>query len=152
MWHLFISWIILDLYVVARKKFRKGWFKMYQASSEFFIHSSKFQSTNNKTLVYKEVSTAMLKVGWCYFFWPYLLLLDLACLVIWQTRLEMSPSQKYLAQMKVSFEDLLKQLSVALRRLKDAKLRVKAPKSTFTATKIEYLRHILTSGGLKPAA
>ena len=109
MWHLFISWIILDLYVVARKKFRKGWFKMYQASSEFFILSSKFQSTNNKTLVYRSIYCHV--EGWCYIFWPYLLLLGLACLVIWQTRLEMSPSQKYLDHMKVSFEKLEQQVT-----------------------------------------
>ena len=74
MWHLFISWIILDLYVVARKKFRKGWFKMYQASFEFFIRSSKFQSTNNKTLVYRGI--------YCYVEgWLMLLLFALSIIV-----------------------------------------------------------------------
>ena len=51
---------------------------------------------------------------------------------------------------KGSFEDHLKKLSVVLRRLKDAKLRVKAPKLTFAATEIEYLGYVLTRNGIKP--
>ena len=51
---------------------------------------------------------------------------------------------------KGSFKEYLKNLRAALKQIRDAGLRVKAPKSTFAAMEIEYLGCILTTNGVKP--
>jgi hypothetical protein len=49
-----------------------------------------------------------------------------------------------------SFVDHLNKLKTMLTRLRDAGLKVNAPKCTFCAKEIEYLGYILTSDGIKP--
>ena len=49
-----------------------------------------------------------------------------------------------------SFVDHLDKLRTVLTRLRDAGLKVNAPKCTFCAKEIEYLGYILTSDGIKP--
>ena len=49
-----------------------------------------------------------------------------------------------------SFVDHLDKLRSVLTRLRDAGLKVNAPKCTFCAKEIEYLGYILTTEGIKP--
>ena len=49
-----------------------------------------------------------------------------------------------------SFVDHLNKLKTVLTRLRDAGLKVNAPKCTFCAKEIEYLGYILTTEGIKP--
>ncbi len=49
-----------------------------------------------------------------------------------------------------TLKDHLEKLNEALRRLRDAELKVKAAKSSFCTHKIEYLGYILAKGGIKP--
>ena len=49
-----------------------------------------------------------------------------------------------------SFVDHLNKLRTVLTRLRDAGLKVNAPKCTFCAKEIEYLGYILTTDGIKP--
>ena len=51
---------------------------------------------------------------------------------------------------KGSFQDHLEKLEVVFERLKDAKLRINANKSTFSTEEIEYLGYMLTRSGIKP--
>ena len=51
---------------------------------------------------------------------------------------------------KGAYKEHLEKLRSVLSRLRDANLRVKAPKSTFAASEIEYLGYILTRDGIKP--
>jgi hypothetical protein len=51
---------------------------------------------------------------------------------------------------KLSLEDHLEKLEEVLRRLRHARLKVNAAKSTFCAHKIEYLEYVLTGDGIKP--
>ena len=51
---------------------------------------------------------------------------------------------------KGTFEDHLVKIEAVLTRLKDAKLRVNAPKYAFALHEIEYLGCLLTREGIKP--
>ncbi len=51
---------------------------------------------------------------------------------------------------KGSFEQHLAHLRVVFQRLRDANLKINAPKSFFCATKIEYLGYMITPTGIKP--
>lgn len=51
---------------------------------------------------------------------------------------------------KGSFEQHLAHLRVVFQRLRDANLKINAPKSFFCATEIEYLGYMITPTGIKP--
>lgn len=48
------------------------------------------------------------------------------------------------------FNDHLEKVKVVLKRLREARLRVNAPKSTFAQSEVEYLGYILSRDGIKP--
>ena len=50
-----------------------------------------------------------------------------------------------------TFEDHLRQLSTVLQRLRRARLKINAEKSSFFSPEIEYLGYLLTKEGIKPA-
>ena len=51
---------------------------------------------------------------------------------------------------KSSFQDHLEKLRQVLIKLRDAGLKVNAPKCKFCATEVKYLGYVLTRNGIKP--